>query len=467
MPIVTGDTKVVERGKGDGVFITTTGVGVVPHGVDIAADRARPGDAVLLSGSIGDHGTAVLSRRENLSFETEIRSDSAALHGLVAAMVEAVPDIHVMRDPTRGGLAALLNEIAREVAGRHRRARAGDPDRHRGARRLRAARPRSAVRRQRGQARRLLCRRRRGAPAGGDARASARPRRRDHRRGDRRSPIGFVQMQTGLRRQSHHRLACRRATAAHLLAFVRTGFVPSLKDLQRQQSSGKAHLGIAMLRTSTKKPRVIAIDGPAAAGKGTLARRLADHLGYAYLDTGLLYRAVGMRTIEAGGDPCDSVAATAAAEDLAVGELARSDLRSDVAAKAASQVAATASVRRALLAFQRQFAENPPEGAAGAVLDGRDIGTVVCPRADLKLFVTASPEVRAARRLKELRERGSEAIDTRVLREMRERDARDSARIAAPLAPASDAIVIDTTGLDPEAVFVAALAAFDTAKPSD
>lgn len=114
VPIVTGDTKVVERGKGDGVFITTTGVGVVPPGVEIAADRARPGDAVLLSGGIGDHGTAVLSRRESLNFETELRSDSAALHGLVAAMVEAVPDIHVMRDPTRGGLAALLNEIARE-----------------------------------------------------------------------------------------------------------------------------------------------------------------------------------------------------------------------------------------------------------------------------------------------------------------------------------------------------------------
>ena len=114
VPIVTGDTKVVERGKGDGVFITTTGVGVVPPGVEIAADRARTGDAVLLSGGIGNHGTAVLSRRENLTFETELRSDSAALHGLVAAMVEAVPDIHVMRDPTRGGLAALLNEIARE-----------------------------------------------------------------------------------------------------------------------------------------------------------------------------------------------------------------------------------------------------------------------------------------------------------------------------------------------------------------
>ena len=114
VPVVTGDTKVVERGKGDGVFITTTGVGVVPEGVDIAADRARPGDAVLLSGSIGDHGIAVLSKRESLAFETEIVSDSAALHGLVAEMVRAVPGIRAMRDPTRGGLAALLNEIAAE-----------------------------------------------------------------------------------------------------------------------------------------------------------------------------------------------------------------------------------------------------------------------------------------------------------------------------------------------------------------
>jgi hydrogenase expression/formation protein HypE len=114
VPIVTGDTKVVERGKGDGLFVTTTGIGVVPDGVRIAADRARPGDAVLLSGSIGDHGVAVMSKREDLSFETEILSDSAALHRLVADMVGAVPDIHVLRDPTRGGLAAVLNEIARE-----------------------------------------------------------------------------------------------------------------------------------------------------------------------------------------------------------------------------------------------------------------------------------------------------------------------------------------------------------------
>ena len=112
VPVVTGDTKVVERGKGDGVFITTSGVGVVPDGVHISAERARPGDQIVVSGSIGDHGVAIMSKRENLSFDTDILSDSAALHGLVATMVEAVPDIHVMRDPTRGGLAATLNEIA-------------------------------------------------------------------------------------------------------------------------------------------------------------------------------------------------------------------------------------------------------------------------------------------------------------------------------------------------------------------
>jgi len=114
VPIVTGDTKVVEKGKGDGVFITTTGIGVVPEGVEISGDRARPGDVVLLSGSIGDHGIAVLSKRENLSFETEILSDSAALHTLVADMVAAVPGIRVLRDPTRGGLGATLNEIAQQ-----------------------------------------------------------------------------------------------------------------------------------------------------------------------------------------------------------------------------------------------------------------------------------------------------------------------------------------------------------------
>jgi len=114
VPVVTGDTKVVERGKGDGVFITTTGVGIVPAGVDISVDRARPGDKIIASGTIGDHGVAILSLRENLSFGTTVQSDTAALHRLVAAMVEAVPGIHCLRDPTRGGLATTLNEIAEQ-----------------------------------------------------------------------------------------------------------------------------------------------------------------------------------------------------------------------------------------------------------------------------------------------------------------------------------------------------------------
>lgn len=116
VPVVTGDTKVVERGKGDGVFITTTGVGVVREGVDVRGDRARPGDRVLVSGTIGDHGVAIMSLRENLSFDTTIVSDSAALHGLVGAMLDAVPGVHVLRDPTRGGLGTTLNEIASQSA---------------------------------------------------------------------------------------------------------------------------------------------------------------------------------------------------------------------------------------------------------------------------------------------------------------------------------------------------------------
>jgi CMP/dCMP kinase len=199
---------------------------------------------------------------------------------------------------------------------------------------------------------------------------------------------------------------------------------------------------------------IIAIDGPAAAGKGTLARRLAARLDLPYLDTGLLYRAVGRRVLDAGQDPADPAAAEQAARGLRAEDLARTDLRGPPADGAASAVAAVPGVRAALLDFQRQFG-----AARGAVLDGRDIGTVIFPNADLKLFVTASPETRAHRRWLELRDRGEAADLTEVEREMRERDARDSARAAAPLVAAPDAIVIDTSAMDADTAFAAALAA--------
>jgi cytidylate kinase len=204
-------------------------------------------------------------------------------------------------------------------------------------------------------------------------------------------------------------------------------------------------------------PKVIAIDGPSAAGKGTLGRRLAEHFGYAYLDTGLLYRAVGMRVMTAGGDSADKATAVAAAKALSFHDLYDPELRDDEAARAASLVAAIPQVRRVLVEFQRNFAAHPPEGAKGAVLDGRDIGTVVCPGADLKLFVTASLEVRAARRLKELRERGITSIHSRVLQDMTDRDARDSQRDVAPMRKADDAFLIDTTERDADEIFAAAL----------
>jgi CMP/dCMP kinase len=201
---------------------------------------------------------------------------------------------------------------------------------------------------------------------------------------------------------------------------------------------------------------VVAIDGPAAAGKGTLARRVAQDLNLAYLDTGLLYRATGFAVVQAGGDPEDTEAATMAAKNLKPQDLENEKLRHDEAAQAASKVAAIQPVRDELLAFQRRFAAQPPQGAKGAVLDGRDIGTVVCPDADVKLFVTASTEVRAQRRLKELQERGLEAIYAQVLKDMKDRDARDSQRAAAPLKAADDAIVLDTSDMDIEEVIAQA-----------
>ena len=208
---------------------------------------------------------------------------------------------------------------------------------------------------------------------------------------------------------------------------------------------------------------IITIDGPAASGKGTLARHIAAHVGYAHLDTGKLYRAVGLAVLTAGGDPADPAAATAAARALdpqALNPRALDDpaLAGDGVARAASIVAAIPEVRTALLDFQRTFAAQPPDGAAGAVLDGRDIGTVVCPAADVKFFVTASAQVRAERRHKELLARGEPSIYARVLADIQERDRRDSTRVVAPLRPAPDAKLIDTSALDAAAVLTTALA---------
>ena len=195
-------------------------------------------------------------------------------------------------------------------------------------------------------------------------------------------------------------------------------------------------------------PRVIAIDGPSASGKGTLAKRLANHFGLPHLDTGLLYRAVGWAAERTGRPPAEIAAA------LAASDLDNPELRTDQAGQAGSKVAAIPEVRTNLLKFQRKFAYQE----SGAVLDGRDIGTVICPDAAIKLFVTASPQARAERRYQELRERGADTIKPRVLAEMAERDRRDSERAAAPLKAAPDAYLLDTSDMDADAVFAAALA---------
>ena len=200
-------------------------------------------------------------------------------------------------------------------------------------------------------------------------------------------------------------------------------------------------------------PVIVAIDGPAASGKGTLARRLAEHFGLAHLDTGKLYRATAFLVLAAGGDPANPAAATEAARRVDPARLADPALLTEEVAQASSIVAAIPAVRGALLDRQRDFAAHPPPPFRGAVLDGRDIGTAVCPDATVKLFVTASPEARAERRAKELRERGATVIYGDVLQDMKERDARDSERRVAPLAAAPDAVTIDTTGLDADQVF--------------
>jgi len=197
----------------------------------------------------------------------------------------------------------------------------------------------------------------------------------------------------------------------------------------------------------------IAIDGPAAAGKGTLSKAVADHYGFAHLDTGLLYRAVGAKVL-LGFEPL------AAAQALRAEDLEDPDLRSPEVAQAASRVAVIAEVRAALVDFQRAFARR----AGGAVLDGRDIGTVICPDAEAKLFVTASAEVRAERRYLELEGKGHQVTRAQVLADVRERDARDMDRAEAPLKPAEDALVIDTSDLSIDAAIAAAISAIGAAR---
>ena len=197
---------------------------------------------------------------------------------------------------------------------------------------------------------------------------------------------------------------------------------------------------------------VIAVDGPAASGKGTIARALAKHFGLPHMDTGLLYRAVALNLWRWGGDPGNEFEALRACDDIGV-EPDDPELRSEPVSKIASAISAFPSVRAALLERQQDFAAQ----ARGAVLDGRDIGTVIAPHADVKLFVTASPEVRAKRRLEELEQRGMRAHYEDVLADIRARDRRDSTREVAPLKPAADAVLLDTSDLDIAAAIAAAV----------
>ncbi|KIC41198.1 cytidylate kinase [Ruegeria sp. ANG-R] len=199
----------------------------------------------------------------------------------------------------------------------------------------------------------------------------------------------------------------------------------------------------------------VAIDGPAAAGKGTISKAVAAHFGFAHLDTGLLYRAVGRRMLQ-GEEP------VAAAQTLTAEELEHGELRTAEIAQAASKVAAIPDVRSALVDFQRAFARR----AGGAVLDGRDIGTVICPNAEVKLFVTASPEVRAERRYLELAAKDADISREQVLADVKERDARDAERSTAPMKPAEDAAQLDTSDLSIEAALARALEIIERTLPA-
>lgn len=217
-----------------------------------------------------------------------------------------------------------------------------------------------------------------------------------------------------------------------------------------------------------KKTFLIAIDGPNASGKGTLARRLGAELGYPVLDTGLLYRAVGWLVIQGRGDLTDENTALHAADELherVKGDLLRNpELRSAEIGTAASIVSAFGPVRQSLFDLQRHFALHPPENAAGAILDGRDIGTVICPDADIKFFMTAEPEIRAERRARELYGENWQNHFDQLLQQTIDRDLRDSTRATAPLKAAEDAVLIDSSHLDADQVLNLALKAIDAVK---
>ena len=206
---------------------------------------------------------------------------------------------------------------------------------------------------------------------------------------------------------------------------------------------------------------VIAIDGTAACGKGTLAKRLARHYGFAHLDSGALYRLIALGVLEAGGDPANEATAVGAAAAIDLTRAGDPKIRSDVVGQAASKVAAILAVRQALLQFQRDFADHPPGNSKGAVIDGRDIGTVIAPEACAKLFVDANPEVRARRRQLELEGLGISRAEADLVGELTARDAADRSRPISPLKQAPDAILLDTTDLGIDATFAAALTLID------
>ena len=208
-------------------------------------------------------------------------------------------------------------------------------------------------------------------------------------------------------------------------------------------------------------PPIIAIDGTAACGKGTLAKKLAEHYGFAHLDSGALYRLGALDVLASGGNPSDAADATRATRAIDVGQMSHPRLRTYGVGKAASQVAAIPKVRKALFDLQRGFAARPPDGKLGAVIDGRDIGTVVAPEATAKLFVDAAPEIRALRRVLELKSLGDSRGEREILEELKARDAADKSRAVSPLRQAEDAMLLDTSYLGIDAAFAAALALVD------